>query len=65
MEYFMKLIYFCCLLVFYSKAFAEWREITKDDEKIYFVESNFIVPHLNDRRMAKNSMNFVIFLRTE
>lgn len=49
----MKLIYFCCLLVFYSKAFAEWRQITKDDEKIYFVESNFIVPHLNDRRMAK------------
>ena len=30
----MKLIYFCCLLVFYSKAFAEWRQITKDDEKL-------------------------------
>ena len=54
----MKAFYFCCLLFIYSETFAEWRQITKDEEKIYFVESDFIVPHLDDRRMAKELHEF-------
>tara|TARA_B100001094_G_scaffold283272_1_gene295906 strand:+ start:607 stop:981 length:375 start_codon:yes stop_codon:yes gene_type:complete len=54
----MKAFYFCCLLFFYAETFAEWRQITKDEEKIYFVESDFIVPHLDDRRMAKELHEF-------
>ena len=54
----MKIIYFCCLLFVCSATFAEWRQITKDDKKIYFVESDFIVPHLADRRMAKELHEF-------
>ena len=54
----MKLICFWCLVLVNSVTFAEWKQITADDEKIYFVESDFIVPHLADRRMAKELHEF-------
>ena len=54
----MKIIYFCCLLFVCSATLAEWRQITEDNKKIYFVESDFIVPHLVDRRMAKELHEF-------
>ena len=54
----MKSICFWCLVLVHSAIFAEWKKITIDDEKIYFVESDFIVPHLADRRMAKELHEF-------
>ena len=49
----MKLICFWCLVLVNSVTLAEWKQITADDEKIYFVETNMIIPHLEGRRMAK------------
>jgi len=49
----MKIIYFFFFSAFFSNAVADWKEINRDDEKIYFVETDMIIPHLEGRRMAK------------
>ncbi len=49
----MKTIYFFSFLAIFSNAIADWKEISRDSKKIYFVETNMIIPHLEGRRMAK------------
>ncbi len=54
----MRLIYIIGLVFFSSSVLAEWKKISQDNEKIYFVESRMIIPHIDGRRMARELHEF-------
>jgi hypothetical protein len=49
----VKIINFLCLFFISSHVIADWRQISEDDVKKYYVETQMIVPHLEGRRIAK------------
>ena len=49
----MKSIVLSFIIFFLSPSHADWKQISDDDEKIYFIETDMVIPHLQGRRMAK------------
>ncbi len=49
----MKSIVFSFIIFFLTPLHADWKQISDDNEKIYFIETDMVIPHLEGRRMAK------------
>lgn len=53
-----KVLIFFPLILQTNLCFSDWVNIAKNEEKIFFIDSTTIIPHMGSRRMAKELHEF-------